>query len=137
MRKPRVKAAAVPPPPQPSVATPVAERGELSVRLEDVDYVLRPSFGAIGAIETATGRSTFQLWGDALTQAMPLAHAAIVVTECCNAAGQKFAAKRIAELIYGADGGLNVVIRGVVAPLLELAVTGRYLPSGELKPKTT
>lgn len=108
-------------------------RGEVSVQMEGEDYVLRPTYDAITAVEEQTGRSIQQLALAADEGSLPLRHAAIVVTEFVKAWGREndkpyfaqFTVRRIAELLF-AEGLLKVNPR--VALALWQALTGGHVP---------
>ena len=110
-----------------------ALRGEVSISLEGVEYVLRPTFEAITAIEDQTGQPLVDLAQAADQHALPVKQAAIVVTECIKAWGRetaqpqltKFNAQRIGELIF-AEGLLKAQPR--VALVLWAALTGGHNP---------
>jgi hypothetical protein len=115
-----------------------AERGEISVDLEGVPHVLRPSYEAQVAIERGTGRSIEQLAQAAGDGSLSIEDAAIVVTECVRAQGRAtnkttlvgYTADRVGECIVDA-GKLGIVKR--VELLLYLAATGGYTAQGEFK----
>lgn len=123
----------------PSAANAV--RGELSIDLEGVTHVLKPSFDAIGRIETATGLSLFQLGRAAEDMSLTLAHAAIIIAECIRAharsEGDRAMAtvrnERIAELLYAEAGGVMEVLSRTIRPLTLIALTGGFTASGEAK----
>lgn len=108
-------------------------RGEVSVRMDGEDYVLRPSYEAITAVEDQTGQSIQQLALAADEGALQLKQAAIVVTEFVKAWGrendkpyfEKFSVRRISELLFQ-EGLLKVNPR--VALALWQALTGGHVP---------
>lgn len=114
------------------------ERGEITVSLEGVDHVLRPSFEAQVAIERQCGRSIEQLAQAAGEGALTINDAAIVVTECVKAFGRAtgdstmgaYTSQRVGECIVEA-GKLGIVKR--LELLLYLAATGGYTASGEVR----
>ena len=57
-------------------------RGEVSLELEGVEYVLRPSYEAISAFEAQTDRSLIDLARAAGDGQLKMSEAAIIVTEC-------------------------------------------------------
>ena len=120
-----------------------ATRGEISVEMEGVEYVLRPSFEAISAFETQTNRSLIDLARAAGDGQLKMGEAAVIVTECIKAHGRavddkgmaSFNPKRVGELIQEADGGLLIVMKRLEL-LLFMAATGGYTASGEVKATT-
>lgn len=139
----RKTAAAAAAPASKSVRPHVSERGEVALKLDGQDFVLRPSHEAIVEFEALTGQGLMQLARAALDGSMRLGVASLIVTECVKAWGratnstsaQGVNAARIAELILEADGGYHVALT-TVAGMLSLATTGGYTASGELKPTT-
>lgn len=105
------------------------ERGEISLSLEGVDYVLRPSFEASATIEKLTGKSLFQLATAAVNHALTIHDGAIVAAEYIRAYGLEkqdngligVNSKRVGEMIFAA-GMLHVVSR--LAAVLTNAVNG-------------
>lgn len=120
-----------------------ATRGEVSLELEGVEYVLRPSYEAISAFETQTNRSLIDLARAAGDGELKLSESAIIVTECIKAHGRAtddkalaaFNAARVGELILQADGGLLIAMKRLEL-LLFMAATGGYTGSGEVKATT-
>lgn len=123
-------------------------RGEVTIDL-DATYVMRPSYEAIEAIETNTGRGIVALVNLAAQGEMTLKQAAIVVTECIRAWGaqqmlaghdtpearsaQHAKPDRVAKLIH--DNGL-VRATERCAIVLMAAATGGVTNAGEWKPAT-
>ena len=117
-------------------------QGEITVPLEGVEYVLRPSYSAIMAIERQTGRSLFDLAGEATSGRMSIADMGVICAEMMHAFGRQnpddsnittyrgAKPEKIAELIYEA-GGPRVSAR--IAVLLMGALTGGYTASGKMK----
>lgn len=120
------------------------KRGEIELELAGVSFVLRPSFEAIQAFETQTGKSLIELAQAAGEGTMSLANAAIVATECIKAWGKAtdnmtaraVNVRRIGELIFESPGGLMVTLKKLEI-LLFMAATGGVTSAGELKPVTT
>lgn len=118
-------------------------RGEVSLELGGVEYVLRPSYEAISAFEAQTNRSLIDLVRAAGDGQLKLGEASVIVTECIKAHGRSiddkamavFNAKRIGELIQEAEGGFLIVIKRLEL-LLFMAATGGYTASGEVKATT-
>jgi hypothetical protein len=114
-----------------------SERGEVSITLEGVEYVLRPAYEALTAIEEQTGQPLLNLAAAADGNELSINHTAIVVTECIKAWGrengkpqyEQFNAKRIGKLLYD-EGLLKAQPR--VALVLWAALTGGHKP-GEAK----
>lgn len=115
-------------------------RGEQIITL-DTDYVMRPSFSAIQAIEDATGLSLFELAMNAATGKMRGVHVAIIVTELIKAdlrhAGKGAQAghwkvEKVGELLMEHQDGLLGAIKALI-PILNDAATGGYTAQGEAK----
>ncbi len=121
----------------------VEDRGEYSLMLVGRDYVMRPSYEAIVAIEAAAGRGLVDVARDAINAKLTLADTALVACECIRAFGRDeddrdakgATAPRIARLILDSDGGFHAA-QQVVSGLLSLAVTGGFDSQGNLKPAT-
>ena len=122
------------------MATANETRGEISLQLDGVDYVLRPSFEAISAFEAETGSGLLALTGQAEEATMTLDTMASIVPHCIRAHGEAVGDQmlksvnksKIAALIMGSDGGmLGAIIR--VRLLLVMAATGGFTASGEPK----
>jgi hypothetical protein len=121
----------------------VDTRGQICVELEGVSYMLRPSREAIAAIELQTGRSLYDLAGEAISGRMQTATLGLIVAELMRAYGKAnpedqlhttYAAakpERIAELIH--EEGVPFIVPPIVAVLMG-ALTGGYTASGEVKP---
>lgn len=120
------------------------KRGEIDLDLAGERFVLRPSYEAINAFETQTGKSVIELAREAGDGTMSLSHAAFVATECIkawgksteNATARAVNARRVGELIFEAPGGLMVTLKKLEI-LLFMAATGGVTSAGELKPVTT
>lgn len=114
------------------------ERGEIALDLSGVEYVMRPSYQAIQAIEAKTGKGLLALARDAAD--LTLTEAAIIATECIKAHGKhtgdemraRYSPDKIAELMLETDGGLAACL-GRLSALLMVAATGGYTATGELK----
>ena len=142
------KAAAAPADPlvEADAAAAVAAQGEIVLRLKGVAYVLRPSFAAIGAIETETGRTLFDLAAAAERCQLPLVQAGVVAAHCirAHAAGEggnplhrDVKPETLAGMIYAEDGGVLLATKVALHPLLFGALTGGFTALGEPKPRTT
>lgn len=115
-------------------------RGEISLELGGREFILRPSYQAISAIEAKTGRGLLALAREAGEGNLSLADTAITAVECIKAHGKhsgddmmaNYRAEKIAEMIFDSEGG-HAACLGRIAVLLSLAVTGGYTASGELK----
>lgn len=113
-------------------------RGEIAIDLAGTEYVLRPTYQAISAIEAKTGKGLLALARDA--SELTLGEGAIIATECIKAHGKhigdemmtKFSPERVGELIVESEGGIAACL-GRLAALLMVAATGGYTASGELK----
>lgn len=120
---------------------PVEARGEMRIELEGRSYVLRPSFEAIGAIETGCKRSLIELARAAETGALRSDELAEIVAQCIRAEGRaandpmlrSVNARRVGEMLFAEEGGLLWATREVVTRLLFRAVTGGYTALGEPK----
>jgi hypothetical protein len=123
----------------------VAARGEISLTLEGVEYVLRPTFEAIGQIETALGKNLFSLAQAAEQQQLTLAEVGTIAAMCIRAQAQatsndlhaNIRPERIAMMIFAEPGGALVAVRAAIHPLLIGALTGGYTALGEPRPKVT
>lgn len=126
-----------------ATANPV--RGEMTFDLDGADYVLRPSFEAIVAIEEQTGKTQVELAQMASDGRLTVMDAAVVVTECIKAQGRALLAagqddqrmtafnkKTVGELIQSSPGGV-VLATQKLALLLFMAASGGYTPKGEVK----
>lgn len=110
-------------------------RGEVSIALDGVAYVLRPSYEAGVAIEQATGRSLMELAVAAAGSRMLLPQLAIVVTEYIKAWGREtgntstehFDVQRVGELIHNGKGGIMAAMPRVELVLAQ-AVSGGCRP---------
>lgn len=119
-------------------------RGEIALVLDGQEFVMRPTYQAIQAFESATGRSLVELAREALEGRLSTGDAAIVATHCIRAWGettgsvQARAAKveRIGELIVEAEGGMTKAL-GMIGGMLALAATGNYTAKGEPKAAAT
>jgi len=118
-----------------------ARRGEQTVMLEGVEYVMRPSFAAIEAIETKTGKALAELMILATAAKLKGVEIAVIVTECVKAdlrqrgrgaEADMWQERRVAELLMDAEGGLFKMITDLVG-FLKAAATGEYTSKGELK----
>lgn len=119
--------------------------GEVDLELEGVAYRLRPSFAAIGEIESGTGKSLFELLRAVEQGGLTRDDIGIIVAACIRAQAKatgdaKLATikpARAAELVYAEDGGAFVALRAAIQPLLFNALTGGYTALGERKAQTT
>jgi hypothetical protein len=122
------------------MAKAIPARGEISITLEGVEYLLRPSYEAIEQFQASTRKGLLQLTREALSGDLTTAEAAQIVTECMRAEGRaksdetiaRFKADVIAALMMEAEGGFAAVL-GVIAGMLSGAVTGGYTATGEIK----
>lgn len=119
------------------------ERGEIVLSLGE-DYVLRPTYEAIAAIEQALDKGLFDIASDAINHRLRLTDCAIVAAECIKAWGratggpqtlQAIRPARIAELMLESEGGYKAALEQV-AMMLAMACTGGYTASGEPKAAT-
>lgn len=116
-------------------------RGEIALDLDGTEYVLRPSYEAIQAIEKKLGRGLLALARTAADGDLTLNETATVAAECIKAHGRAIddrmlaasTPERIAEMIYETPNG-QAGVMGRLAVMLGLAVTGGYDKVGELKP---
>jgi hypothetical protein len=129
----------------PEKALPIVdERGQLVVTMQGVDYVLRPSFEAISAIERQL-RPIGALGVEARDMRLSCEEMGVVVAECMKAYGKAnpqdprapfyngASATQAAELIYE-EGVPPISAR--LALLLYAAVTGGFTAAGEAKAGT-
>lgn len=119
------------------------ERGEITLDLGE-KYVMRPSYEAISAFESALDKGLFDIASDAINHRLRLNETAIIATECIKAWGratgasitvQAFKPQRIAEMILESEGGFKVALEQV-AMMLAMACTGGYTATGEAKAAT-
>lgn len=119
-------------------------RGEVTLSLDGHDYHLRPSYEAIAAIETQTGRTLFELADAARHQGLTLRECGIIGTEMMRAYARTHATEadpltgyagarpeRVSELVFEAGAAL---IQPRLALVLLAAVTGGVDAQGEAKP---
>lgn len=122
------------------MATANKTRGELTLSLEGVDYILRPSYEAILAFEEQTGTGIRRLADSAAKGDLTSKEVAIIATECMRAQGRAvddkmmaaFNINRVHQLLMEADGGFVEVMLGLSVMLI-LATTGGYTSQGEIK----
>lgn len=123
-------------------------RGEVTINL-DATYVMRPSYEAIEAIETATGRGVVALLMSSGQGDLSLRETSIIVCEFIKAWGKECIAtgdnspearsasgsnvRKVGELVYKA-GLVKVVPR--VQFVLGAAVTGGAIATGETEATT-
>jgi hypothetical protein len=119
-------------------------RGEVAITLEGVDYVMRPSYEAIVAVERQTECSLSLIRISAMAETLALENAAIVVTEFVRAQGRamvergdqagapltEFNKRRIGEALL--ETGLKSCF-DPIAIVIGRAITGGYTASGEAK----
>lgn len=117
-------------------------RGEISVELGDParEFVLRPDYAALCAIEQACGRGLLRLALESGEGNLTLDHAATIVAECIKAQGRAIGDKLMA--LYSADklGPMMIDaptgfagVQGRICTMLTLAASGGYNASGEIK----
>lgn len=114
-------------------------RGEIALSL-DAEYVMRPTFEAIVAFETKTGKGVLQLANEAGSRRLTLSDATAIACACINAQGRAIGDKalehanadKIGRLILDSEGGVAEAM-GRIAALLIHAATGGYTASGEMK----
>jgi len=113
-------------------------RGEIAIDLGGREYVLRPTYQAIAAIEAKTGKGLLALARDAAE--LGVGDAAIIATECIKAYGKhvgddmmaRYSPDKIGEMMIESEGGIAACL-GRLSVLLMAAATGGYTASGELK----
>jgi hypothetical protein len=117
-------------------------RGQVTLPLEGQDYVLRPSYEAISAIEKALGKSHEELAHAAVRYQLSYSDLAIICTEMMRAYGKAkpddplvttyrgVKPERLEVLIYE-TGKAKVTTR--IAVVLAGALSGGYTASGEVK----
>ena len=121
-----------------------ALRGEVTIELEGVAYVLRPSYEAIVEIERLTDDTLVSLAQAGLSFTMPLAKSAAVATELIKAHGRATDDRAMASFNTAIVGGQifdagSYQISAILGAVLSGAASGAYTPSGERKatePKT-
>ena len=116
--------------------------GEITVPLDGVEYVLRPSHAAVMASERLTGKSLPEMYREAASYVMTTETMGIICAEMMRAYGrenpsdplittyQGAKAERIADLIYEVGGPIVSARLGV---LLFGANTGGYTTGGKMK----
>lgn len=116
-------------------------RGHISVPLDGEQFVLRPSFEAIKAIEEITGKDHSQLAHEAVQQRLSYTDMGIICAEMMKAHGKAnpddpmkssyIGAKpeKIEKLIYE-TGKTKVAVR--LAVVLVASLSGGYTREGEL-----
>jgi hypothetical protein len=119
-------------------------RGEASISLEGIEYVMRPSYAAIDEFEQATGKALKELFDLAASDRLMLRDLAAVIGACVRAKGEQdgdrsvsaFKDSRIREIVPGEPGGILIATR-TVALVLMMAVTGGVDSKGEAKAPAT
>jgi hypothetical protein len=112
------------------------DRGEVTLRLDGTDYVLRPTFEACVAVERQIGRSIIHLAAEADAQRLTVEDMSIVAAEFIRAWGKEtetpsiagVKAENIAPLIF-AEGVIGVAPRLAIA--LIGAITGGMKPTSK------
>ena len=124
----------------PAAPLPNSARGELAIVLEGQSYLLLPTFQAAGQIEAATGKSLYELARAAEESQLTLAHAGIIVAAALRAAAAENGLNAgnirdagIAERIYASDGGLILVTRLTIGPMLRGMLLGAYDIEGKAR----
>lgn len=123
-------------------APEVDVRGQLTIPLDGQEYLLRPSYEAIIAIERQLG-PLYNLATAAARGDLTLDQMGVCVAELMKAQGRADAEasadyrdpkpEKLAKLIY-AEGAPKICAR--LAVLFTAAVTGGYTPEGEAKAGT-
>lgn len=124
-----------------SGAGPNAERGEATIELDGREWVLRPTFEAIQAIEKGTGRSLVELATGNVQGGLTTRETALIVTLLIRAwgkaEGDDIAARvneaRVGQLIYASEGGYMLAAVKLMA-LLPRALRGGYDAEGKALP---
>ena len=119
----------------------IDDRGEISLMLGGQEMVLRPSYEAIVAFETQTGKGVAELANEAALRKLKLSEAAVIACECIRAWGRESKSKaiegsqvaKVAQLLMECEGGFLTACTHLSA-MLVMAVTGRYDGKGKLKP---
>jgi hypothetical protein len=119
------------------------ERGEVPLLLDGSEFVLRPSYEAIEAIENQTGKGIVALFEAARAIELTSGETVTIVHQCIRAWGKATGdtgaraanRERIREMIIEAEGGL-VGVQLRLAVLLGNYVSGGYTASGEAKAAT-
>lgn len=129
--------------PTPSAGTANDVRGEVDILLEGVNYVMRPSFDAIQAIEKKLGRGLLELGQAAYNNTLSTIDIATIATLCIHAEGkakndqsmQHFDIGTVAPLLHEEPGGFMIAALRIQRLLLN-ASTGGYTATGEPKAAT-
>lgn len=120
-------------------------RGEVTITLDGAEYVMRPSYEAIQAVEDKTGMGLLALLNAIGNGEMTLKRLAIIITEFVKAWGRAGGddadpirrgaaganADKMAQLIY--EAGVSTAM-GRVSVVLVGALSGGVKASGEWKP---
>ncbi|UAK23671.1 GTA-gp10 family protein [Sphingomonas nostoxanthinifaciens] len=64
-------------------------KGEFAIALDGADHIMRPSYEAIVAIETETGKSVIALANDATNAALTVREMATIAGECVREYGRQ------------------------------------------------
>jgi hypothetical protein len=117
------------------------ERGEAAIELDGVEYVLRPTYEAIQAVEDILGKGIVKLGREALDGALTSRETAVIATEFIKAWGRETEntgaahanPDKIGRLLYAMKEGGTANALAIVAAVLTMAATGGFTPEGELK----
>ena len=113
-------------------------RGETEIVLDGAAFVMRPTYEAIVAVETATGSTIGAMAMLGANMRLPVGWLAIIVTEFVRASGKATGDAVAAHLNVTRVGGLlqdsGIVAASLtVAKVLGDAATGGYSSAGERK----
>lgn len=119
-------------------AAPLAPHEPITITFDGDKYTLQPSVKAVMAMESATGKSLFQLGQLAAESALTMAETGILCAEMIRAWGEAtgnttashVGAQRIGELVMG-EGSIGAQIK--LAVVLGYAVSGGYDAAGNPK----
>jgi hypothetical protein len=121
-------------------------QGHIAVPLDGTEFVLRPSFKALQAIERLTGKDHAELTHLAVQQRMSYDDMSIIIAEMMKAHGEanpndplkttylNTKPEKLGPLIMS-EGKTKICIR--LAILLVASLSGGYTPEGELKATRT
>lgn len=111
---------------------PNRARGEVAITLNGLAHVMRPTFEAIVATETATGRTIGELCQSALSARLSLQDVAAVVLHGITASGVQPAPtlRAVTEQVFK-NGLADTALWGSVTVYLMAALRGGVLPEEE------
>lgn len=109
------------------------ERGEVSIRLQGVEYTMRPTYQALVEIEGATGRKIMPLTRAIAAGDYGIVDMTAVIAAGIKAAGGKAQTATIGNMLVASGMGNPAIVQSVIE-FLGFALTGgaaAAAPSGE------